>query len=65
VMQVLPKTGFACKAHLGYNWLPFGRISENALVPVLACLEWVFGLRKLRRYSPWVIMHVVKLSEKQ
>ena len=59
-LQGLSKTGFTCKAQLGYNWLPFGQISENVLVPVLAWLEWVFGLRKLRRYSPWVMMHVVK-----
>jgi ubiquinone/menaquinone biosynthesis C-methylase UbiE len=64
-VQTLPKTAFTVKDQLGYNWLPFGRISENGLVPVLAGMERVFGLRKLRRYSPWVIMHVVKLSIKQ
>lgn len=65
VVQSLPKTGFTLKAQLGYNWLPFGRISQNGLVPFLAGLERVLGLRKLRRYSPWVIMHVVKPSSKQ
>lgn len=65
VMQSLFKTGFTIKAQLGYNWLPFGRISQNAMVPVLAWLEWVFGLRKVKRYSPWVMMHVVKLSSEQ
>ncbi|MGD6934927.1 MAG: class I SAM-dependent methyltransferase [Candidatus Bathyarchaeia archaeon] len=64
VVQALPKTGFTCKARLGYNWLPFGRVSENALVPVLAWIERCFGLRKLCRYSPWVIMHVTKQLNK-
>ena len=65
VMQSVFKTGFTLQAQLGYNWLPFGRISQNAMVPVLAWLEWVFGLRKVKRYSPWVMMHVVKLSSEQ
>jgi len=65
VMQNLPKTGFCLHAQLGYNWLPFGRISQNSLVPILAWLEWAFGLRRLRRYSPWVMFHVVKQSNKK
>ncbi len=65
MVQSLFKTGFTVKAQLGYNWLPFGRISQNALVPVLASLERVFGLRKLKRYSPWVMMHIVRLSSEQ
>ncbi|XHH07874.1 MAG: class I SAM-dependent methyltransferase [Candidatus Bathyarchaeia archaeon] len=65
VVQSLPKTGFVCIAKLGYNWLPFGRISQSGLVPVLAWLEWAFGLRRLRRFSPWVMFHVVKESNKK
>jgi len=60
VRQVLFGTGFYLQAQLGYNWLPFGRISQNRLVSVLSRLEWAFGLRRLRRYSPWVMFHVVK-----
>jgi ubiquinone/menaquinone biosynthesis C-methylase UbiE len=60
VIQVLSKVGFSLDAKLGYNWLPFGRTSQNGLVPILAWLEWVFGLRRLGRYSPWVMFHVVK-----
>ncbi len=59
-VQTLFKTGFVLKKRLGYNWLPFGRSSQNRFVPVLAWLEWFFGLRKVVKYSPWVMMHVVK-----
>jgi len=65
VMRSLSKTGFSLCAQLGYNWLPFGRASQNGLVPILSWLEWVFGLRMLGRYSPWVLFHVVKQLKKQ
>ncbi|MCL2642600.1 MAG: class I SAM-dependent methyltransferase [Candidatus Bathyarchaeota archaeon] len=64
-VQVLSKTGFSLHAKLGYNWLPFGRTSQNGLVPILAWLEGLFGLRRLRRYSPWVMFHVIKQSNKR
>ncbi|MDR2707498.1 MAG: class I SAM-dependent methyltransferase [Nitrososphaerota archaeon] len=60
VMQVLLKTDFCIHAHLGFNWLPFGRTSQNSLVPFFVWLERVFRLRKLCKYSPWVICHVIK-----
>jgi SAM-dependent methyltransferase len=60
VMQVLSGSVFVCKASLGFNWVLFGRTSQNCLVPILAWFEWVFGLRRLCRYSPWVICHVIK-----
>ncbi|MDR2700120.1 MAG: class I SAM-dependent methyltransferase [Nitrososphaerota archaeon] len=56
----VPTSGFIYEASLGFNWLPFGRTSQNYLVPVLAWFEWAFGLRRLRRYSPWVMFHVTK-----
>ena len=62
VIRDLPKTEFNLCTQLGYNWLPFGRVSNERLVPILAWLEWVLGLRRLRRYSPWVMFHVVKQS---
>jgi ubiquinone/menaquinone biosynthesis C-methylase UbiE len=64
VVQDLSKVGLSSRTKLGYNWLPFGRTSQNGLVPILAWLEWVFGLRRLCRYSPWVMFHVVKQSNK-
>jgi ubiquinone/menaquinone biosynthesis C-methylase UbiE len=60
VKQGLFATGFVLKKQMGYNWLPFGRISENRFVPILAWFEWAFGLRKLARISPWVIINIVK-----
>jgi SAM-dependent methyltransferase len=65
LMHTLPKTGFVYKGAVGFNWLLFGRTSQNRLIPVLAWLELAFGLRRLRRYSPWVIFHVVKSLSKQ
>lgn len=60
VMHSLSKTGFKTQRKMGYSWMLFGRTSENSLVPILARLERVFGLRRVVRYSPWVIMHVTK-----
>ena len=60
VMQSLFKTGFTLKRKMGYSWLPFGRVSENRFIPVLAWAERIFGLRKVTRFSPWVIMYLVK-----
>jgi len=64
VIQNLSKTSFRLQAQVGYSWLPFGRISQNGLVPIFAWLERILGLRRLRRYSPWVMFHVVKQSNK-
>jgi ubiquinone/menaquinone biosynthesis C-methylase UbiE len=65
LMCNLPKTGFVYKNAVGFNWLLFGRTSQNCLIPALAWLEWAIGLRRLRSYSPWVIFHVVKSLDKQ
>jgi ubiquinone/menaquinone biosynthesis C-methylase UbiE len=62
VMGCLSKTGFNIKSKLGYSWLPFGRTSQSPLVGFLAGVERVFGLRKIIRYSPWVIIHITKPS---
>jgi len=64
-MQALSRTDFLICAKVGYNWLPFGRTSQNRLVSILAWLEWVIGLRRLCRYSPWVMFHIVKPLNKQ
>ncbi len=60
VMQSLLKVGFKVNAKLGYSWLPFGRMSQNRLVPILASAERTFGLRKLPRLSPWVMLNAAK-----
>ena len=56
----LEHAGFAAARKMGFNWLPFNRTSENRLIPFLARVEWLFGLRKLPRWSPWVLIKAVK-----
>ena len=60
VMLSLLKVGFKVNRKLGYNWLPLGRMSQSRLVPILASVEAIFGLRKLPRLSPWVLLSGTK-----
>lgn len=60
VLHSLDKTGFKIKRKMGYNWLPFNRVSENPFIPLLARIEKLFGLRKICRFSPWVLIYAVK-----
>jgi ubiquinone/menaquinone biosynthesis C-methylase UbiE len=60
VTRCLVQTGFEVTGRLGYSWLPFGRTSQSKLVPVLAGAERVFGLRRIPRLSPWVILSALK-----
>ena len=60
VIQTLTEIGFQVKKKTGYNWLLYGRMSENRLIPVLAKMERVFGFRKIPSLSPWVIVYAVK-----
>lgn len=60
VVRCLAQTGFTMKNKLGYSWLPFGRTSQSSFVGFLAGVEKIFGLRRIVRYSPWVIIHVTK-----
>lgn len=60
VIQTLTKMGFQIKRKTGYNWLLFGRTSQNMLIPALSKLERIIGLRRVPSLSPWVIVHVVK-----
>ena len=60
VARYSKKLGFRLVAKKGYNWLPFGRMSESQLIPLLARTERMFGLRSLAGVSPWVVMHLIK-----
>jgi len=60
VLHSLDKIGFKTERKMGYNWLPFNRVSQNPFIPFLAIIEKLFGLRKICRFSPWVLVHVVK-----
>ena len=62
VLQSILKTGFTVKRKMGYSWLPFGRTSQNRLVPLLTFGERIFGLRRIPSLSPWVIIYAIKRS---
>lgn len=60
VMGTLTKAGFVVKKKTGYNWLLFGRMSQNQFIPFLTKIERLIGLRRIPRWSPWVIVLAVK-----
>jgi ubiquinone/menaquinone biosynthesis C-methylase UbiE len=60
IMRCLSKIGFVVVRKMGYNWLLFGRTSENRLIPFSAGIEKLFGLRRIPSLSPWVMLHAVK-----
>lgn len=59
-MQSLSKTGLVIKNKKGYSWLLFGRTSQSPLMPIFVAFEKYLGLRRVVRFSPWVIIHVSK-----
>jgi ubiquinone/menaquinone biosynthesis C-methylase UbiE len=63
VMQCLSKIGFAVIRKMGYNWLLFGRTSENRLIPFSVGIEKLLGLRRISSLSPWVMLHAVKCDK--
>ncbi len=60
VKQCLAKVGFKVDAQMGYNWLPFGRMSQSRLVPFFAGAEKALALRRLPKFSPWVMVKATK-----
>ena len=62
VIRSLLEAGFKINVQLGYSWLPFGRMSESRFVPFFAGVEKVLGLRRIPRFSPWVILQATKSS---
>jgi SAM-dependent methyltransferase len=60
VTEAIKKAGFEIKKKTGYNWLLFGRMSQNPLIPFLTTMEQLIGLRRIPSQSPWVIVHAVK-----
>jgi cyclopropane fatty-acyl-phospholipid synthase-like methyltransferase len=51
----LEHCGFSIVKSEGFNWLPFGRGSENHLISFCEELERKLGLGELVGISPWVI----------
>lgn len=60
VVNALRKTGFEAIKKSGYNWLPFGRMSNNRLVPFFSGVEKLFRLNNVPSLSPWVILCAIK-----
>jgi SAM-dependent methyltransferase len=56
----LRENGFVLKDAVGYAWSPFTRTSDSRLVPLCIGLEQSLGLRRLIRFSPWIIFIVQK-----
>lgn len=47
--------GFNMLYEEGFCWPPFRRESNSLLVPVATGIEHYLGLRKLVRFSPWIV----------
>jgi SAM-dependent methyltransferase len=56
----LRSSGLRVEEAQGFNWLPFPRVAGSPLIPPLAALERLLGLRRLPGVSPWVIVRAVK-----
>jgi SAM-dependent methyltransferase len=52
--------GFDVQAVHGYNWLPFNRLSDSALVKLLSFVERGLLLNHLYHISPWVLIGATK-----
>ncbi|MEM2118484.1 MAG: class I SAM-dependent methyltransferase [Candidatus Bathyarchaeia archaeon] len=63
ILGILKSKKFKVVRRMGFNWLPFGRVSDSTLVSLFAKGERILGLRKLVRFSPWVIIQAVKTAE--
>jgi ubiquinone/menaquinone biosynthesis C-methylase UbiE len=60
VVTELEKAGFTIITRQGFNWLPFNRTSNSRLIPFMAKMEKLMGLRRVVRFSPWVMIYAVK-----
>lgn len=60
VLKAIRESNFSVIKKTGYNWLPFGRVSQNPFIPLLANVERTCGFRKIPSLSPWVIVYAIK-----
>ena len=51
----LAECGLEIIAANGFGWFPFGRFSNSSLVPLATKIENLMQLRRLVRWSPWVV----------
>jgi len=54
--------GFDIEAVSGYNWVPFERFSNSALVDTAAMVEKKLRLERYYSISPWVLVAARKLN---
>jgi len=55
VVACFERHGFQLESAAGFNWLPMSRESQSPLIPALAGVERMLGLRQLPFQSPWVL----------
>ena len=60
ITRHLEAAGLMFERALGYNWLPFTRVSDSPLIKPLAKLERWLLLRRLAAASPWVLLSARK-----
>lgn len=48
--------GFSMLLKEGLGWAPFSRCSDSRLIPYFTWLEQVVGLRRMVRFSPYVVV---------
>jgi SAM-dependent methyltransferase len=65
VERDLEAHGFNLLLKEGLGWAPFSRRSESRLIPCFTRLEKVIGLRRLVRFSPFVILAARRMATKE
>lgn len=63
-LRNLAATGLEVERILGYNWLPFTRLSDNSLIGPLASIESLLQLRRIAGVSPWVLVSARRPSRR-
>jgi hypothetical protein len=60
VLRTAADHGFKIQAVSGYNWLPFSRLSDSALVIPAARIERALRLDRCPSVSPWILVAATK-----
>lgn len=56
MLNMIRSNGFNIVETQGYNWLPLQRQSRSRLAEPLGRVEALLGLRRLVRWSPWLLI---------
>jgi hypothetical protein len=62
VLRATTDHGFEVQAVSGYNWLPFSRLSDSALVIPAARIERALRLDRRPTVSPWILVSARKVG---